>query len=273
MKPRNTVLPYLVLGGIVVVTIGAAIILPKQIPMGCQHPTVVSTVSAVRFRDTGNGTSLTLQVNPQLPHFGQFRYSTAQGSLYQGEPVKGLQPSGASHDLITCAGLLQVTFAGSGILTDATQATSQAQVQLSAIINLTHYTASITFHDLSHNQSFTTTTNPPVDEAHTVTQFDTDFVQKNWTSLYQLTSSALTQGETAAQFATTLTAQEQKSGTVTNIVDLTPPQIGSNPAGIVYFTLNQQLTVQLKGVPQTQIVTSVFVLENGAWRYWFSQKA
>jgi hypothetical protein len=262
-------LPYLMLALIVAAFVGLAFVLPKQAPVGCQSATATRVLNAVRFNDSFSSSSLVLQVNAQQPQYASFTYQTAQGDSYTGAPVQGLGTN--AHDVLACAGLRHVTYQGQAQLISASAQVMTTQVQLSAIVNLTHYPASVAFQDLSHHRAFQTTTKPPPDEQPAVHSFDTAFSTQNWTTLYRLTSSDITQGETAAQFQKALQAQEAQAGTVTAITDFTTPQIGSNPAGIVYFTLNQRLTVRHLSSTRTLDVTSVFVLENGVWKYWFSQ--
>lgn len=125
--------------------------------------------------------------------------------------------------------------------------------------------------DQSNNRTFQTTTHPPPNEDKAVQSFSGALATHNWQSLYQMTSQNVLQNESAAQFQNALQAQEAEMGTVISISDFSTPQIGSNPAGIIYFTVNQHLTMQHNGETQMQDVTSVFVLEHGVWKYWFSQ--
>lgn len=67
--------------------------------------------------------------------------------------------------------------------------------------------------------------------------------------------------------------QVQSGGTITAIVMTSPPEVITNTDEAPYFLFQEQVTTVKNGKTQTQSLTSIFLLEDGAWKYWFSKKA
>lgn len=270
---------YAVAALAVAASLGVVLVIhPPQ--RGCQAaPTssgVHGTIGLVRFNDTTQNTSLVIQTDSHAKDSGNFTYVAADASYYEAGPATRVQALAFGGDPLQCAGLEAYQFDGNaqrsvpqpgGIVGKATQ----VHVRLTAILDLVHLGATITFSDLTDKLSFVTTVKPPPDMHAAVTTYEQAMVAQNWTQLYSLTAPSVTAGYTSAQFAAALQQQEKQVGTITAVTVVSGPVIGTNPAGITYFTVTEQWTVNHNGQVQTSTYISTYILENGTWMFWYSQ--
>lgn len=261
------------LAGLVV---GVGVLWPKTLGPRCTpvRGQTVASLGMARFADTTQHTSLTLQTDASAKDAGAFVYETPAGARYSGGAVQGLRGNGDSA--ATCAGLLQVSYTGAAqLFTPNAAGTSDTQtsasVSLHATINLNKLVATIRFQDQTRHLTFNTTTQAPPDAAATATRFNQSTVKQDWPAVYQGMAANDTQGLTVAQFTAQIQAQEQQSGTITAISVTSGPTVGSTPQGVIYFIENERVTSVLNGSTSVTNVASVYVLENGAWRFLFSK--
>jgi hypothetical protein len=95
--------------------------------------------------------------------------------------------------------------------------------------------------------------------------------QANWDAVYQRTCQQITAQYPAAEFATYLNQQVESVGKITKLSEpISPPQPEYTPEGQAYFEITQTVTVLRNGASSTRTLTSYYLLENGAWKFWFS---
>ena len=97
----------------------------------------------------------------------------------------------------------------------------------------------------------------PGNERQVVQTYNQAAMKQDWTTLYATTSKISTGDATAEQFAQMMAQQAQASGTISSITTTSKPEVNTNPDGIIYFTILEQVTV----------------VKNGVWKYWFSKNA
>jgi hypothetical protein len=94
----------------------------------------------------------------------------------------------------------------------------------------------------------------------------------NWSSVYKETSQQITaQYPVVQDFATLLNQQVASVGKITQISEpASPPAPEYTPEGQAYFEIQQTVTVVGKGGTSTRKLISYYLLESGAWHFWFS---
>jgi hypothetical protein len=113
----------------------------------------------------------------------------------------------------------------------------------------------------------------PGNERQVVQTYNQAAIKQDWATLYTTTSKITTGDATEAQFEQMMTQQAQAYGTISSITITSSPAVKTNPDGIIYFTIHEQVTMVKHGTSQTQSMISLYILEDGVWRYWFSKKA
>ena len=113
----------------------------------------------------------------------------------------------------------------------------------------------------------------PGNERQVVQTYNQAAMKQDWTTLYATTSKISTGDATAEQFAQMMAQQAQASGTISSITTTSKPEVNTNPDGIIYFTILEQVTVVKNGTSQTRSVITLYILEDGIWKYWFSKNA
>lgn len=259
-------------------TIGVGVLLPKHIASACvpTRSSAEASLGVVRFSDTIHNTSLVIQTNPNAPDAGNFTFNTSAGVSFTGGPASGLSGHGATATVATCAGLTQVSYTGPAQVVAPTQQGANAQVatarvQLEATLDLTHLAATITFRDLTDRLTFVDTTVAPPDAMATAQRFNQSAIHQDWATMYQSMASSDVLGLSPAQFAQQMAQAEQQTGTITSITVISGPTVKSSAEGDIYYTIVEQVTVSLNGATSQQRIGSVFVLENGQWKFWFSK--
>lgn len=114
---------------------------------------------------------------------------------------------------------------------------------------------------------------PPAAAAQSYGSAFTAAVQsRSWSAVYAL-NSQLVQGQySAASFAALMNQDAADLGRITSIsAPLTTPLISFDSSGQAYFVATQNITRAADGITTTQRISSYFLLEGGAWRFWFSQ--
>jgi hypothetical protein len=109
----------------------------------------------------------------------------------------------------------------------------------------------------------------------TVDQYDTVVLAAerngNWDAVYQLTSRQITAQYPRQEFASYFNQQVESVGKITQISEpLSPPAPEYTPEGQAYFEIQQTVTVLRHSGSSTRTLISYYLLENGAWRFWFS---
>ncbi|MGH2484606.1 MAG: hypothetical protein ACRDHE_01210 [Ktedonobacterales bacterium] len=263
---------------IAAMTIGVGVLWPKHTAIVCA-PTRTSaeaSLGVVHFTDAVHNTALVIQTDPNAPDVGHFTFDTAAGVAFVGGPATGFSAHAAPMNAATCAGLTQVFYSGPAQVIAPTQQGASAQVatarvQLEASLDLAHLAATISFRDLTDRLSFVDTTLPPPDAMATTQKFNQSATRQDWVTMYQDMASADTLGLTPAQFAQQMATAAQQTGTITAITVTSGPTVKSTAEGVVYYIVEEQVTVSLNGATSQERIGSVFVLEDGRWKFWFSK--
>lgn len=94
---------------------------------------------------------------------------------------------------------------------------------------------------------------------------------RDWAALYELTPSTFTADMTLEQFAAQLSAQEVEFGRVINIEILSKPDYQTGPQGIQFFTVLTKVTYDKDGTLEVEEFVDTYILEDGEWKFWFSE--
>jgi hypothetical protein len=93
----------------------------------------------------------------------------------------------------------------------------------------------------------------------------------NWSAVYNVTSQQITTQYPLPEFTSYLNQQVESVGKITQISEpLSPPAPEYTPEGQAYFEIQQTITVVQHGASSTRTLISYYLLENGQWRFWFS---
>lgn len=221
------------------------------------------------FTDTVLHTSFTIQTDATSALAGAFTFDTSASVQYHGGQARDLQPHGSSSTLgVHYDGAVQMIVP---IPSGAGEQMTSATVHLNATLDLAHLTATVEMTDATNSQHFVLVTAVPGGESAVIAAYNQAVMNRDWATLYTLSSSAITGSLSEAQFAQQMAQDVQTSGAITHITVTSAPQVGSNPAGMTYFTVSEQVTTTLNGAATTQQVNSVYLLENGQWMFWFSR--
>jgi hypothetical protein len=109
----------------------------------------------------------------------------------------------------------------------------------------------------------------------TVDQYDTAVLAAeqsgNWDAVYGMTSQQITAQYPQPEFTSYFNQQAESVGKITQMSKpLSPPTPEYTPEGQAYFEIQQTITVVQHGESSSRTLISYYVLENGAWRFWFS---
>lgn len=92
-----------------------------------------------------------------------------------------------------------------------------------------------------------------------------------WREVYKLSARSVTGQYTDSDFAAVMTEQTRSKGRITRISPITSaPAIQFDAAGQAYYSVTQTVTVDRDGTTSSQQITSYYLLEGGAWLFWFS---
>ncbi|HKS71352.1 MAG TPA: hypothetical protein VJQ45_13090 [Ktedonobacterales bacterium] len=93
-----------------------------------------------------------------------------------------------------------------------------------------------------------------------------------WSTVWALTSRAVTAQYSKADFATLMNQLIDKVGTITAMTPASgPPAVRWDSGGQAYFTVVENVTYSHGGKTATTKLTSYYLLEGGAWMFWFSE--
>jgi hypothetical protein len=93
----------------------------------------------------------------------------------------------------------------------------------------------------------------------------------SWDAVFNMTSQQITAQYPLQEFASYFNQQVASVGKITQISEpLSPPVPEYTPEGQAYFEIQQTVTVVQHGRSSSRTLISYYLLENGAWRFWFS---
>lgn len=223
-----------------------------------------------RFNDTVRGTSFIVQTDLTAASAGTFTFVTSTGAQYQGGQADDLQKNGD--------GTLGLHFDGNARLIPAPAGQTQpapttAAVQINAVVDLSNARATAELKDSTNGQHFVMVTTIPGGERQVVDAVNQAAIEQDWATLYGLMSASVTSQVTESQFAALMAQQVAASGAITAVTVTGSPVVGTDQAGITYFTIDETVTVTHNGVSQSTPMTSYFLLESGAWKLFTSKPA
>ena len=246
--------------------------------LATSSPVSPGTSGLLRFNDPNEGTALSVQTNPNDASYGVFTFTSPEGEQYHGGDAGDLLPGGD--------GLLALQFPDRGLKTSLSGGTVQtfggptmtgrAVVSLTGIIDTVNGRAEkvqlTEFLSTFLHRYFLNSVVGPIDETIFVDRYDMAATSPT-PRLFNLTSRLVTAGYTESDFNRIVQSQVQKVGRIIKIVPgLRTPQT-TDPAGITYFTVVEQITrLKNDGSVQIENVIAVFILEDGQWKFWFSHR-
>jgi hypothetical protein len=121
-------------------------------------------------------------------------------------------------------------------------------------------------------QDLTSLAGPTVDQYDTaVLAAEQNGSPANWAAVYRMTCQQITAQYPPQEFAPYLNQQVESEGKITQISEpLSPPAPEYTPEWQAYFEIQQTVTILRHGSSSTRTLISYYLLENGAWRFWFS---
>ena len=230
-----------------------------------QGSATISSVERLTFYDDKRGTSFTLVVNPSSTQFGQFIFAVSGLGQYQGGSADAIQ--------ILPDGRISLHYQGHATLISSNDGTNvPASVALNANINPLRTNATITLSENKMNRQFQVVALPPQGKPEAVvTEYTAAIENSDFSTLYELTSQTTKGNLSQEEFEQLLNEQITQEGNIVNIEDLSNPQIETNAAGLIFFTVDQRVTIEKDGLQSTQDFTSVFLSEEEEWRFWFAE--
>lgn len=95
---------------------------------------------------------------------------------------------------------------------------------------------------------------------------------EGWSRVWALTSRVVTAQYSKADFAALMNQLSDKVGTITAITPASgPPSVRFDSGGQAYYTVVESVTYSHGGKSTTTKLTSYYLLEGGAWMFWFSE--
>ena len=254
-------------------------------------PTLTSSVgtsvpgaanSLLRFDDTINQTSLTIQTDPQAPDAGIFTFVTPEGKQYHGGQASDLtRVSGTKYQLSYRGKVQLITPVDQSASTDAGAASplkNPAVLSRTAVVSITGQidTQSLQAQNVqlldtaNQGKPFVLDSRPPGGAVFEVEKYHQALLHQDYATLTSDAAEEAVSGYSQQQFIQLLNALDRKFGTATTIETRSAPEIRTNPAGMTYFRVHEKVIRTLNGVDRVYNVVSVFVLDEGGWKFWFS---
>jgi hypothetical protein len=111
----------------------------------------------------------------------------------------------------------------------------------------------------------------PGNEHQIVQTYNQAAMKQDWATIYASSSEIVVAGYTEAQFAQMMSHQVQEEGSISSISVISAPQVKTNADGTTYFTISEQVTMTKNNVSKMQSLISIYILENGVWKFWFTK--
>lgn len=112
----------------------------------------------------------------------------------------------------------------------------------------------------------------PGNERQVIQMYNQAIMKQDWAIVYATSSKDVIGDASQERFAQMMAQQVQDAGTISSIITTSNPEVNTNPDGIIYFSVHEQEVLVKNGTSHTQSLISIFVLEDGTWKYWFSKK-
>jgi hypothetical protein len=260
------------------------------------------------WRDTGNGTTYSASLRPNSDGFSAFDFTTPLGEQIQGflplvqladgsyAQVRGVKNgtailpatvTGCLRGILQSDNQVSVFFtflshiSQDGLAAYATFSyiNSQDQADFPQLCDKgAQQGPGITTYQLQAGCAIDSCQDLAALSGPTVNQYDTAVLaaeqngsSTNWAAVYQLTSQQITAQYPLQEFASYLNQQVESVGKITNMSKpLFPPTPEYTPEGQAYYEIQQTVTILRHGSSSTRTLISYYLLENGAWRFWFS---
>lgn len=264
---------WLVPGLVVAVVVGGfavATLAYQSRPSKATSGGSITTAALYRYNDTVHGTSFIVQTDPTAANAGTFTFVTASGAQYHGGQAADLQKNGDGTLGLHYSGAVTLIPPPSG---QTQPAPTTASVQINAIVDVPNARATAELTDTGSGVHFVMVTAIPGGERQAVDSVNTAMIHQDWATLYSLTSTTVTSQVSETQFATLMTQQVAATGAVTAVTVTGDPVVGTDQAGITYFTVAESVTLTHDGATRTSPMTAYFLLEGGTWKFFTTKPA
>ncbi len=238
--------------------------------------------SLLRFDDTINQTSLTIQTDTQAPDAGIFTFLTPDGKQYHGGQAGDLTLISGTRYQLSYQGKVQlITPVNQSAAPDtgvASQLNNPAVLVRTTAVSITGQidTQSLQAQKVrlldtsSQGKPFVLDSRPPGGAVFEVEKYHQALLHQDYATLTGDAAEEAVSGYSQQQFVQLLSGLDRKFGTVTIAQTRSTPEIRTNAAGMTYFRVHEKITRTLNGVDHVYNVISVFVLDEGGWKFWFS---
>lgn len=220
-----------------------------------------------QFNDTVAATSFIVQTGMGLPDTGVFTFVTPTGAQYHGGTASDLQPANEGKLNLLYDGTAQLIVAQAG---GVNPTSTNVAVHVHATIDMPHMQAQAELTNKGNGQHFVMSTSIPDGRRDAVNAFNQAMLHQDWAALYVLSSQTITGSFTQAEFVQLMTQQAQSVGTVTAILLTSEPKVSVDQNGTTTFSVTENITSTVNGSAQIQATTVFFVLEGGAWKFWYT---
>jgi hypothetical protein len=112
----------------------------------------------------------------------------------------------------------------------------------------------------------------PGNERQVVQSYNQAIIRQDWATMYASTAQSVIGSQTQEEFAQAMAQQVKNEGTISSIITTSNPEVKTNPDGLIYFTVFEKVVIVKNSLSQTISIVSVFILENGTWKYFTSKK-
>ena len=236
---------------------------PSFVPVSTPNPTPTPTAASriVGFRDPVTGDSLAIELGPTAPDRGHFSVTVAKG-VYAGDEVRATLSSRSAP--------MQVTYDGDMEFIDtASSATRTATVSLRGTLDPDAHAADITF--TVDGKPITIAARPPDSRsvAGTLDRMESALIADDPIALYAVTSQAVHDNYTSAQFVDAWQAQAAATGR--RITAMRRQSIGpvtESDLGFATVEVRYSADVSDRGGSRVAGYVVLLIFESGEWRLW-----
>lgn len=226
-----------------------------------------SPAHPIRLYDDKRGTSFSLVADPSSGHAGRFIFAVQGVGQYRGGSRESVRELPNGRIQVHYKGPAELTPVGEGLTSS-----EAVSLVLNANIDRGRNAATVTLSEGRPGREFQLVVHPTKGDIGSIAaQYNAAAVTSNPAALYALTAKAALGNLTQDQFAEMLQEQIAENGRIINIEGISSPVLETNAAGLVFSTVQQRVLYEKDGVQQVQDFTSVFLDEEGEWRFWFSE--
>lgn len=213
------------------------------------------------FRDHRSELVLTIEAAPLAPNAGEFSLRTPDGVFVS----VGRAVLSQHSKMATTA-----RYEGESTLIRPSGEAGTVNVRLQAQLDPAHHSAQASL--WTANADFhLVATKPKASGREEILQgFETAFASNDWDAVYDILSSEMRAEYGAQDFVELARSQQAQAGVFLALERRDVGPIQTNPAGITFFAATYDIVRSLAGTTQRDTYAVYFVLEDDAWRLWFT---